>query len=886
MAETDALRDDRVDAAPATAEAAQRGTHMLTCALSLLTAVRQQAEAGAALKVELGAEIEQLKAAVRELKANNAALVNEAKAERFARMRLEGDDKARLIQINAMKKDKGELTSHLNVAAEASTRCSRRLADLEKSHAKLLTKLYGAERKCGELERKHRAASEQLAAAKANRNPSQEENANLRVQLEALETVNNNQRSVINALNAKYYKLQTEFQAACDKLRTVTRDGASDPELRAQADKRSTTVSMSSETDNAIEAAMTQLRSANEALQAEVSALKAEVQDFASVRSAHARLTSENATLRATIQRLDNQLRNAEVARRNFDAKCLTEFMERTFACTGKKELLGAAFVAFYDNKALDASGGGRFAPKPVLLVHQVEIPQVAVVPATAVSLAPPTVASEGPDDTRSADSATSAVLASQRKAEEEEKKQEGSSEGEQSEEEGGDSRDRSSHETPASTLSRKRGRHARNQDPQLTEQRAAPPPSRTDSEPSSAKHRRTTAGADNDAAPLLSVLSNPRRPATHYRAIAPRPPQPSVAFYDADGGQLEVPRFGCNSASLSSLTLPTAARDRSDKARAADGVTPAVPVSQERQQEESAEEEEEKREESGEDVRSQEEEGEDRDRHNTPSRPLTRQRGRHQRSQEPQRIEQRAGPPTAKHRQTTGGSTADAGHLLSVFSNTRWFSTRGRSRAPTPPPPRSVRFEPDSHVDQDDVVSINEIDLRLLYEAEPWEAMYEKRPLFSHTVDYSSLSPGAKRWLETALAFRHKYRRQLWEQQHWVVVARPHGSTTLARMLEERAIRQAQARFAWNTLVDKSDDIIRRGDLDLDVWHDPFLWRWTDEPRQWHPRSCNLVEELEALDEMEPARCFYVDCLCRHPFFAGRLAPEYQEPHRLPPGF
>jgi hypothetical protein len=71
------------------------------------------------------------------------------------------------------------------------------------------------------------------------------------------------------------------------------------------------------------------------------------------------------------------------------DARRLAKFMDSTFACSGKKEVLQAAFTAFFDEKPLDVTDGGKYAPKSVLLIHQVEIPQLGGNSARAVT--PPT---------------------------------------------------------------------------------------------------------------------------------------------------------------------------------------------------------------------------------------------------------------------------------------------------------------------------------------------------------------------------------------------------------------------------------------------------------------------------------------------------------------
>lgn len=171
---------------------------------------------------------------------------------------------------------------------------------------------------------------------------------------------------------------------------------------------------------------------------------------------------------------------------------------------------------------------------------------------------------------------------------------------------------------------------------------------------------------------------------------------------------------------------------------------------------------------------------------------------------------------------------------------------------------------------------------MRRLYAFRPWEAMFAKRPLFSHTLELNSLTLAVKSWLNQALAFRYHYCQELWEQRHWIVVPIEARSKELDELMNDRLTRQGTAKKAWTGVRTTTEALIKVGDLNHDVWMDPFLWLLSDNPTSWSPKTTNLQAELQVLDSMQPERCFYVNDLERHPFYTSHLRDKYPVKHPL----
>lgn len=177
---------------------------------------------------------------------------------------------------------------------------------------------------------------------------------------------------------------------------------------------------------------------------------------------------------------------------------------------------------------------------------------------------------------------------------------------------------------------------------------------------------------------------------------------------------------------------------------------------------------------------------------------------------------------------------------------------------------------------------SITEADVRRLCESKPWEAMFEKRPLFSHVLNHQSLSTDAKNWVNRALAFRYHFCQELWEQRHWLFVPIGARSKELDKLMDERVKRHVRAQSAWNELRATADALIRADKLSPDVWLDPFLWLPPRSPLTWAPKSRDLVQELATIDAAQPERCFYVNDMARHPFYTTKLSDKHPEKHPL----
>lgn len=432
---------------------------------------------------------------------------------------------------------------------------------------------------------------------------------------------------------------------------------------------------------------------------------------------------------------------------RESDALRLTKFMDHTFACSGKKELLQAAFTAFFDEKPLEITSGGRYAPKPVLLIHQVELPQFGGRSAPAVI--PPT-ASDPPSET---EAAGNGHFAPPRHLEEEEKRYGG---------EGG------------------------------------------------GQTRGAVQGGQREEVPATPRQSKKPHP------LASNEKTPPVAVAGASGLASQV------------AAAPVGSRDEAQPEERQQSVRKPL------------------------------------------SRPTPRKRTRPSAAQKSRQstplLAGPSSPSASEQRRSTAGSEVDPAL---------------RVRIPAKQPQNCAIVAPPSQVGAGE--SIDVIDLRLLYETAPWETMFAMWPVISYTLDCTALSPSARSWVDMALAFRERFRWQLWEQQHWVVI--PTSRTwAMDRMLEDRAIRQAQAQHAWVPVGRKAEELIQRGELDRAVWVEPFLWSWTAEPRPWFPRSHNLADELKALDAREPARCFYVHELGHHPFFVSGLVLRFRQAFRLPP--
>lgn len=159
----------------------------------------------------------------------------------------------------------------------------------------------------------------------------------------------------------------------------------------------------------------------------------------------------------------------------------------------------------------------------------------------------------------------------------------------------------------------------------------------------------------------------------------------------------------------------------------------------------------------------------------------------------------------------------------------------------------------------------------------QPWNAVYAKSPTFSHTFEYELLAHEAKICILALQIFKSKFRRELWEQLHWIGF-RSDGDL-VAAATKFRAARHQTAKLKWKELQGRLSTTIASGLLPEEIWSEPFMWVFRAEPLNT-PSACITMSCISDLDMKEPMRCFYVDCIDQHPFYkSGSQHPTYPLP-------
>lgn len=161
------------------------------------------------------------------------------------------------------------------------------------------------------------------------------------------------------------------------------------------------------------------------------------------------------------------------------------------------------------------------------------------------------------------------------------------------------------------------------------------------------------------------------------------------------------------------------------------------------------------------------------------------------------------------------------------------------------------------------------------LEDKKPWDSLYENRPQLLHTFKFDTLHPDARSWIMKLVKYRWEFRRELWENQHWITIGRDWLS--LQNMAVHRGNRRIRARDHWTSLKAEGQKLITQGLISKDVFTEPFIWGFPPAMISM-PRTCETVSDVAHLDGQEPARCFYSNKLKDHPFYTSGLSEHYPE--------
>lgn len=164
---------------------------------------------------------------------------------------------------------------------------------------------------------------------------------------------------------------------------------------------------------------------------------------------------------------------------------------------------------------------------------------------------------------------------------------------------------------------------------------------------------------------------------------------------------------------------------------------------------------------------------------------------------------------------------------------------------------------------------------IQALEEKKPWYVFYDKRVRHAHTFDFSTLHPDAQHWVLRVMQYTLEFRRELWENQHWITLR--NDWTSLRTENTRRESRQSRARSNWAQIESDGRLLITKGLISKNVFMEPFIWAFPAEVIPI-PIYCTTLEEINMVDRREPARCFYVDKIDEHPFYASKAFEQYSE--------
>lgn len=434
------------DRASASDQFEKSSAHAIASAESLLDVVRRQMEASDAAEKQLRAKVAELQA---RLDGNNGAATDVERAEEPT----DSNHKLR-SELNALRVENAMLKVDIGDAAAAR----KNLAKVTQEKQALLGEVFSVKVLNGNLIAANDSVRAELAVTKAvmahlrdSKEALTKEMADLvedrRAEISTLKASNEELTTALDSARAElkkattdstqltetnaalskkltayktdYEQLRKELEAANEALGTLMHSSsnltAANADLRGQVGELKVKIERLTieqrTTQDELTVAKTEVSSLQrekDALCSELSAMAARrgqteakmaalVQELASIKSENTQLSEHKAEL-------EHRLRASERVQQNLETKSLIAFFDQTFDCTGRTDVLHVALGTLHDRMlsqdgagvVSELSAGSRYAPKPLLLIHQIDLPQSALGGATLAAGSGP-VAVESP---------------------------------------------------------------------------------------------------------------------------------------------------------------------------------------------------------------------------------------------------------------------------------------------------------------------------------------------------------------------------------------------------------------------------------------------------------------------------------------------------------